>query len=71
MIAPCVNILRQLAQNYKQMLGTDIGTAHHPMDLLYNIPDLMDSLKEHEVYSYMMKMILRFKIFCLLDSKNS
>lgn len=52
MIAPCVNILRQLAQNFKQMLGTDIGTAHHPMDLSYDIPDLMDSLKEHEVYSY-------------------
>lgn len=52
MIAPCVNVLRQLALNFKQMLGTDMGTAHHPMDLTCDLPDLMDSLEEHEVYMY-------------------
>ncbi|KAF8056881.1 hypothetical protein FPV67DRAFT_1430943 [Lyophyllum atratum] len=50
MIAPCVNILRQLARNFKQMLGTDLGTAHHPMDLTIDLPDLMESLDHHEVY---------------------
>lgn len=52
MIAPCVNILQQLAQNFKQMLGTDLGTAHHPVDLSVDIPDLMESLEHHEVYVF-------------------
>ncbi|KAF8074686.1 hypothetical protein FPV67DRAFT_1474575 [Lyophyllum atratum] len=52
MIAPCVNILRQLAQNFKKMLGTNLGTDHHPMDLSLDIPDIMDSLDEYEVYEY-------------------
>lgn len=34
------------------MLGADIGTAHHPMNLSVDIPDLMASLDDHEVYSY-------------------
>ncbi|KAF8972750.1 hypothetical protein BDZ97DRAFT_854933 [Flammula alnicola] len=52
MIAPCVNILRDLGRNFKKMLGTDIGTAHHPMDLSVDLPDLMESLEEHEVYMF-------------------
>ncbi|KDR71311.1 hypothetical protein GALMADRAFT_39882, partial [Galerina marginata CBS 339.88] len=50
MIAPCVHILRDLGRNFKQMLGTDLGTAHHPMDLSVDLPDLMQSLDDHEVY---------------------
>lgn len=52
MIAPCVNILRDLGRNFKQMLGTDLGTAHHPMDLSVDLPDLMESLDDHEVYIF-------------------
>ncbi|CAA7268668.1 unnamed protein product [Cyclocybe aegerita] len=52
MVAPCVEILRQLACGFKQMLGSDLGTAHHPMDLSHDLPDLMDSLEDHEVYIY-------------------
>lgn len=52
MIAPSVNVLRQLVHNFKQMLGSDISTAHHPMDLTYDLPDLMESLDHHEVYVY-------------------
>lgn len=52
MIAPCVNVLRQLGRNFKQMLGSDLGTAHHPMDLSVDLPDLMESLDDHEVYTF-------------------
>lgn len=52
MIAPCVEILRELARNFKQILGTDIGTKHHAMDLSVDIPDLMESLDHHEVYVF-------------------
>ncbi|KAF8950660.1 hypothetical protein BDZ97DRAFT_1933630 [Flammula alnicola] len=34
------------------MLGTDVGTAHHPMNLSVDLPDLMESLDHHEVYVY-------------------
>lgn len=34
------------------MLGTDLGTAHHPMDLSVDIPDLMESLSDNEVYIF-------------------
>ncbi|KAF8153776.1 hypothetical protein B0H34DRAFT_753214 [Crassisporium funariophilum] len=52
MIAPCVEVLRDLARNFKMMLGSDIGTAHHTMDLSVDIPDLMSSLHDHEVYEH-------------------
>jgi hypothetical protein len=52
MIAPCVDILRRLARHFKQMLGTDLGTAHQAMDLSHDLPDLMASLEDHEVYIY-------------------
>lgn len=52
MVAPCVEVLQQLAQDFKNMLGADIGTAHHPMNLSVDIPDLMANLDDHEVYSY-------------------
>jgi hypothetical protein len=29
------------------MFRTDLGTAHHPMDLSCNLPDLMDSLTDY------------------------
>lgn len=32
------------------MLGTDLGTAHHPMNLSVDLPDLMESLDDYEVY---------------------
>jgi hypothetical protein len=50
MIALCVNILRDLGRNFKKMLGTDLGTTHHPMDLSVDLPDLMESLDKYEVY---------------------
>ena len=34
------------------MLGSDLGTAHHPMDLSVDLPDLMESLDDHEVYTF-------------------
>jgi len=29
-----------------------VGTAHHPMDLSVDLPDLMQSLEDHEVYVF-------------------
>lgn len=50
MIAPCVEVLRQLARNFNDILGADQGTRHAPPDLTKDIDMLMSSLNEHKVY---------------------
>lgn len=51
MVAPCVNVLRNLANNIKKVLGqASQGTRHSAPDLSVDIAVLMDSLKEHKVY---------------------
>jgi hypothetical protein len=50
MIAPCVNILRHLANEMHGMLGTDQGTKHTPPDLSDDIRRLMKSLGDCHVY---------------------
>jgi hypothetical protein len=34
------------------MFPIDLGTAHHLMDLSVDLPDLMESLEHHEVYTF-------------------
>ncbi|KAH6894809.1 hypothetical protein BKA70DRAFT_1532521 [Coprinopsis sp. MPI-PUGE-AT-0042] len=51
MISPCIYALRHLATAMKQVLGTDLGTRHAPVDLSRDIAVLMNSLREHGVYS--------------------
>lgn len=50
MIAPCVEVLRQLAKNINNALGADQGTRHPPPVLRNDIETLMDSLDEYNVY---------------------
>ncbi|KAF9556932.1 hypothetical protein CPC08DRAFT_776651 [Agrocybe pediades] len=50
LISPCVDMLRQLARNFHQMLGADQGTRHAPPQLSKDIESLMNSLSEHKVY---------------------
>jgi len=49
-ISPCINLLRKLAKNFNDILGSDQGTRHTPPDLVKDISTLMDSLSEHKVY---------------------
>ncbi|KAH7917112.1 hypothetical protein BV22DRAFT_983924, partial [Leucogyrophana mollusca] len=50
MVAPCVEVLRHLSKVMSSLLGSNLGTRHEPMDLTRDIPTLMASLKDHEVY---------------------
>jgi len=50
MIAPCVEVLRHLAKTMNGLLGTDTGTRHEPVDLSHDIPELMTSLDDHNIY---------------------
>ncbi|KAK7021950.1 hypothetical protein VNI00_017129 [Paramarasmius palmivorus] len=50
MIAPCVPVLRHLANMMKGALGVDVGTKHAPPNLTNDIEVLMKSLKENGVY---------------------
>jgi len=50
LVSPCVDMLRQLAKNFHQMLGADQGTRHAPPQLSKDIESLMNSLSEHNVY---------------------
>ncbi|KAF9568626.1 hypothetical protein CPC08DRAFT_624950 [Agrocybe pediades] len=50
LVSPCVDMLRQLARNFHQMLGADQGTRHAPPQLSKDIESLMNSLSEHKVY---------------------
>ena len=49
-IAPCVDVLRELARSFNDILGADQGTRHAPPNLSDDIQALMDSLNEHKVY---------------------
>ncbi|KAJ3561784.1 hypothetical protein NP233_g9984 [Leucocoprinus birnbaumii] len=49
-IAPCIDILCQLARGFHNTLGTDQGTRHAPPDLTKDIQTLMDSLDDYKVY---------------------
>ncbi|KAI4522028.1 hypothetical protein K525DRAFT_199783 [Schizophyllum commune Loenen D] len=50
-VAPCANVLRQLAKTMNSVLGAPSqGTRHAPADLSTDISELMKSLDEHDVY---------------------
>ncbi|KAL1707086.1 hypothetical protein EV121DRAFT_199968 [Schizophyllum commune] len=50
-VAPCANVLRQLAKTMNNVLGAQSqGTRHAPADLSTDISELMKSLDEHDVY---------------------
>lgn len=50
MISPCINILRQLAREVHNELGSRQGVKHTSPDLQRDIARLMQSLSDHEVY---------------------
>ncbi|KAJ8090066.1 hypothetical protein PM082_018646 [Marasmius tenuissimus] len=50
MIAPCVNILRHLANVMNETLGARQGSRHSSVDLQKDIGVLMKNLQEHQVY---------------------
>ncbi|KZP08017.1 hypothetical protein FIBSPDRAFT_914360 [Athelia psychrophila] len=50
MIAPCVEVLRNLAKTMNGLLGVDSGIQHEPVDLTTDIPELMTSLDDLHVY---------------------
>jgi hypothetical protein len=47
----CTESLRVLHNNFNSTLGSDLGTKHADARLAEDIQSLMDSLKEHKVYS--------------------
>ena len=49
-IGPCIEILRNLARNFNDILGTDVGKRHAPPNLTNDIETLMDSLEDYGVY---------------------
>ncbi|KAJ2916959.1 hypothetical protein MD484_g3437, partial [Candolleomyces efflorescens] len=50
-VTPCTESLRVLHNNFNNTLGSDLGTKHADARLAEDIQSLMDSLKEHKVYS--------------------
>ncbi|KII95550.1 hypothetical protein PLICRDRAFT_25991 [Plicaturopsis crispa FD-325 SS-3] len=50
MIGPCVNILRHLVTSMNNVLGSYHGNRHAALNLKNDIPELMRSLADHEVY---------------------
>lgn len=50
MITPCIDILRKLATQIHNDLGSRQGAKHAPADLNKDISELMRSLREHNVY---------------------
>ncbi|KAJ7584479.1 hypothetical protein C8J56DRAFT_789516 [Mycena floridula] len=50
MISPCVNVLRQLSNTMRDLLGSYQGSTHAPADLRDDIKLLMTSLQDHGVY---------------------
>ncbi|KAL1740171.1 hypothetical protein HDZ31DRAFT_48030 [Schizophyllum fasciatum] len=50
-VAPCANVLRQLAKSVNNVLGAPSqGTRHAPADLSIDLAELMKSLDDHNVY---------------------
>lgn len=58
-IGPCVDVLRELARSFNDILGADQGTRHAPADLSDDIQTLMDSLDEHNVYRIQRGRVLK------------
>ncbi len=50
-ISPCINVLRSLATQINDTLGSQQGSKHHVPDLSHDIHELMKSLRTHRVYS--------------------
>lgn len=50
MISPCINILRMLATQINEKLGSKQGSKHHSPDLTRDIQELMKSLRRYHVY---------------------
>jgi hypothetical protein len=50
MVSPCIQILRDLATAMKIQLGTQQGMKHAAADLSRDVATLMASLKDHQVY---------------------
>ncbi|RXW23327.1 hypothetical protein EST38_g2525 [Candolleomyces aberdarensis] len=50
-VTPCTESLRVLNNNFNSSLGSDLGTKHADARLAEDIQSLMNSLKEHKVYS--------------------
>ncbi|KAH7907965.1 hypothetical protein BJ138DRAFT_1013701 [Hygrophoropsis aurantiaca] len=48
--APCVDVLRHLSKIVNSQLGSHSGTTHQALDLSRDIPVLMSSLRDHDVY---------------------
>jgi hypothetical protein len=57
-IAPCVEILRNLARNFNDILGADVGKRHAPPNLTNDIETLTDSLEEYGVYKIQKDRVL-------------
>ncbi|KAH7917985.1 hypothetical protein BV22DRAFT_1025352, partial [Leucogyrophana mollusca] len=58
MIAPCVEVLRHLSKTMNTLLGSKLGSTHEPMDLSTDIPVLMSSPADHDVYKLKIGRIL-------------
>ncbi|TFY76426.1 hypothetical protein EWM64_g7587 [Hericium alpestre] len=50
-IAPCIQILRDLANEVNSTLGANQGNRHASLDLTDDIDELMGSLRHHSVYN--------------------
>ncbi|KAI0344970.1 hypothetical protein BDW22DRAFT_1370596 [Trametopsis cervina] len=51
MVAPCINILRELVSQFHGALGAHQGSKHAAPDLSNDIHELMRSLELHQVYT--------------------
>ncbi|KAJ3555923.1 hypothetical protein NM688_g2309 [Phlebia brevispora] len=51
-ISPCIMLLRSLATQMNDTLGSKQGTKHHSPNLDKDIQEIMKSLRMHEVYVY-------------------
>ncbi|KII85581.1 hypothetical protein PLICRDRAFT_31751 [Plicaturopsis crispa FD-325 SS-3] len=51
MIGPCVSILRYLVTSMNMVFGSYQGNRHATLNLTHDIPELMRSLSNHEVYA--------------------
>lgn len=52
MVSPCIDILRELANQMHSTLGSYQGITHHTPDLRRDLNVLMDSLVKEKVYAF-------------------
>lgn len=57
-IAPCIDILRQLANQLNRDIGSYQGTSHRAADLMKDIDILMESLQKYGVYNMTLGRVL-------------